>query len=583
MGGGLLRARLLGVLCAAAAVGLGVGSAAAAPGGASRPDASVARGAPVAFDELEAELGRTNGSIIGPSRTFGTLAAEASARRAVRLPQAGSYVELTLRKPANAVDVRYSIPDSATGNGTTSFLAVEVGGKVVTSAYTWFYGAYPYTNRPSQGSPHHFYDDARALLGQTFPRGTKVRFVARSATIVDLADFEQVGPPLTSPAGALSVVDFGADPSGAKDSGDAIQAAIDAGATQHKPVWIPAGTFVVNRHLQVDGVTLQGAGPWHSVLHGNGVGIYGRAAPRPSANVHLSDFALFGEVKDRVDSAQLNGIGGALGGGSTISDLWIQHEKVGMWLDGPFDGLTISGCRIQDTTADGINLHQGVSHVTIEKTLVRNTGDDGIALWSESGRLGAAGADHDNLVRFDTVELPILANGVAFYGGRDNGVTDSVVADTLVDGGGIHIGSRFSSTPLGGTTTIARDTLVRAGAYQTTTTSPGGALWLWADQDSLTANVVVSDTVLRDSTYAAVQLIGSKITNLHLQRVSMEHPGTFGVQVQANGGMSVQAVTAAHVGARRGIFICPTANTFTIAGTIKGLKGRYCGPFPKPR
>jgi len=76
-----------------------------------------------------------------------------------------------------------------------------------------------------------------------------------------------------------------------------------------------------------------------------------------------------------------------------------------------------------------------VSHVTIEKTFVRNTGDDGIALWSEEGRLGAAGADHDNVMRFDTVELPILANGVAFYGGRDNSVTDSVVADTLIDGG----------------------------------------------------------------------------------------------------------------------------------------------------
>jgi len=58
-------------------------------------------------------------------------------------------------------------------------------------------------------------------------------------------------------------------------------------------------------------------------------------------------------VKDRVDSISLNAIGGALGGGSTISNLWIQHEKVGMWLDGPFDGLTITGCRIQDTTADG--------------------------------------------------------------------------------------------------------------------------------------------------------------------------------------------------------------------------------------
>jgi hypothetical protein len=254
-----------------------------------------------------------------------------------------------------------------------------------------------------------------------------------------------------------------------------------------------------------------------------------------------------------------------------------------MWLDGPFDGLLITGCRIQDTTADGINLHQGVSHVTIEKTLVRNTGDDGIALWSEAGRLGAAGADHDNVARFDTVELPILANGVAFYGGRDNAVTDSVVADTLVDGGGIHVGSRFNSTPLAGTTTIARDTLLRAGAYQTTTQSQGGALWFWADEAPLTANVVVSDSLLRDSTFSAVQFVGSTVSNVHLVHDSLDHPGTFGVQVQANGGMSAQRVTASHVGAPKGLYICPTANHFRIAGTINGLTGHYCGPFPKPR
>ena len=41
------------------------------------------------------------------------------------------------------------------------------------------------------------------------------------------ADFEQVAAPITKPAGALSVVDFGADPTGRTDSSDAIQQAIE--------------------------------------------------------------------------------------------------------------------------------------------------------------------------------------------------------------------------------------------------------------------------------------------------------------------------------------------------------------------
>src|SRR5439155_11132686 len=203
---------------------------------------------------------------------------------------------------------------------------------------------YPFTNRPRDGGAHHFYDDTCALLGVTLPAGTRVRLVATTATVIDLADFEQVARPLAQPAESLAVTDFGADPSGARDSTSAFQAALDAGRAQRRAVWIPPGTFTVSRHLIVDDVTLEGAGPWYSVLHGDGVGVYGNAAPHPSTHVRLADFAIFGEVRDRVDSAQVNGVGGALGGGSVVTDLWIQHTKVGMWLDGPFEGLLVTGC-----------------------------------------------------------------------------------------------------------------------------------------------------------------------------------------------------------------------------------------------
>ena len=146
------------------------------------------------------------------------------------------------------------------------------------------------------------------------------------------------------------------------------------------------------------------------MLHGAGVGVFGKPAPTPSSAVHLCGFAIFGETTVRNDSVSDSGVGGSLGGGSTIDDLWIQHTKVGMWFDGPADGLTVSGCRIQDTTADGVNLHDGVSHVTVQNTFVRNTGDDGMAMWSDQN------ADHDDAFVHDTVEQPQLANGFAVYG-----------------------------------------------------------------------------------------------------------------------------------------------------------------------
>ena len=46
-------------------------------------------GAPLPFVEYEAENAVTHGRIVGPDRTFGTLAAEASGRRAVRITSSG--------------------------------------------------------------------------------------------------------------------------------------------------------------------------------------------------------------------------------------------------------------------------------------------------------------------------------------------------------------------------------------------------------------------------------------------------------------------------------------------------------------
>src|SRR5262245_51734532 len=83
------------------------------------------RGANVAFAEQEAENAAINGSIIGPDRTAYTLPAEASGRTAVKLTP-GQYVEFVLPSAANAITVRYSIPDAPNGGGITAPLDVRV-------------------------------------------------------------------------------------------------------------------------------------------------------------------------------------------------------------------------------------------------------------------------------------------------------------------------------------------------------------------------------------------------------------------------------------------------------------------------
>jgi hypothetical protein len=485
--------------------------------------ALLGRGAPVPFIEYEAENGVTNGEVIGPDRRFTTIAAEASGRKAVRLVGAGRFVEFVLERGTNALTVRYAIPDSVDGSGRDATVGVYVAGTRIgtistTSRYGWYYGAYPFTNHPADGAPHHFFDESRLLLGRTLPAGTKVRLMVgkgdtASWYVIDLADFELVPPPAAPPPRSVSVIDFGADPSGTRDSLAAFQAAIAAARTSQHIVWIPPGSFRLSGHLFVDRVTLAGAGPWYSALRGEGVGLYGGERGHPSRGVVLRDFAIIGEVRERDDRASLAGIGGAMGDDSRISNLWIQHVKAGLWFDGPMDGLAISGLRILDTTADGINFHRGVSHALVENSFIRNTGDDGLAAWS-----GGA-ADHDLVFRHNTVIAPLLANGIAIYGGHDISIEGNLVADTLTEGGGIHIANRFHAEPLSGGISIANNVVVRSGSFDPHWQIGIGALWFYALDAPIDAGIEVRGLDLIGSSEEALLFLGKPITGVSLANV----------------------------------------------------------------
>jgi hypothetical protein len=560
----------------------GAGSSGAGSSGAAGPTAGGSSGAAVPFTEYFAADAKTNGGRIGPSGNFGQLPAEAVGRRAATLSDAGQYVEFTLARTANALDLHYSIPDTADGRGQTSALGVYANGVklrtlTLTSKYSWLYGFYPFTNNPSDGQQQHFYDDVRANFLLPLPPGTRVRLQLPAGavpTTIDVADFSLVGPPtLLPPAGSINVQSYGADPSGRKDSTAAIQNAINAGASKHRTVFIPLGTFQVNGHLIVDNVTVRGAGPWYTTLTGNGVGVYGRSNPTPSGNVHLSGFAVVGQVADRDDSADLNGFGGALAD-STISDVFVQHTKVGMWFDGPFRGLRISNAIVEDVMADGITLHTGISGSSITNTYIRNTGDDGIALNSSGG------ADFNDVIDHNTVVLPVLANNIAVYGGYGNSVTDNHVTDTLTQGGGIQVGNRFGAVALSGTTTICGNLLERTGVLDPNWQFGVGAMWFYALDEPMTGTINVTDNTILDSPYEAVQFIGSTNTNINIDHLTVRNVGTFVVQIQSGGSVSMSNVTASGTRGIAGVYDCGYGLVIDKGAGNGGWDTSWCDDMP---
>jgi F5/8 type C domain/Abnormal spindle-like microcephaly-assoc'd, ASPM-SPD-2-Hydin len=556
-------------------------AAAAATGGS---------GASLPYSEVQAEGSATNGTVIGPSYTQGQLADEASGRKAVTLQGSGQYVTFTTPVATNSIDFRYSIPDTSSGSVYTAPLSLYVNGTkqtdfTLTNAYSWYYGSYPFTNSPG-GGQHHFYDEVHRLFATTYPAGTTFKLQVdsedtASSYTIDLADFEQVGAALTQPAGSVSVISEGADASGVADSTSAFNAAI-AAAGSGGTVWIPPGTYNIPGHIMVNNVTIAGAGMWYSTVTGTAPGFYGNSAPNPSTNVHLQNFAISGNVQERNDSAQVNGIGGAMSN-STVSNIWIEHMKVGAWMDGPMDKLTFSGMRIRDTTADGINFHGGVTNSTVTNSDIRNTGDDGIATWADSG----IGADANDTISNNTVQLQMLANGIAIYGGHDNTVSGNLVVDTgITQGGGIQVGQRFSSTPVG-TTTITNNTMIRDGDLDPNWQFGVGALWFDGSQGTINGPINVSNALIEQSPFEAIQWVEGQVNGVNLSNVTIAGTGTFALQEQDPGTATATNVVATGVAqANAGnapSYSCEGSGfTITDGGGNSGISPTQCNGWPAP-
>lgn len=548
---------------------------------ATVPTAQAAAGATLPFTSVEAESATTTGTKIGPDHTQGTLASEASGRQAVRL-NSGQRVEFTAPRAANALNVAYSVPDGQSGslnvyvNGTKLARTIAVTSKYSYVDTGWIAGA----------KTHHFYDNARLLLGQNVQAGDRVALEATNAQVtVDVADFEQVAGAASRPAGSVSVTSKGADPTGQGDSTQAFRDAI--ASAQGGVVWIPPGEYRLTSSLSgVQNVTLQGAGSWHSVVRSS------RFIDQSSSSggVHIKDFAVIGEVTERVDSNPDNFVNGSLGQNSSVSGMWLQHLKVGLWLMGNNDNLVVENNRFLDMTADGLNLNGSARGVKVRGNFLRNQGDDALAMWSLNA------PDVNSSFENNTITQPNLANGIAIYGGTDITVRNNLISDTNALGSGIAISNqKFLDPfhPLSGTITVDGNTLVRTGAMNPNWNHPMGALRVDSYDSAIEAQVKITNTTITDSPYSAFEFVsgggrGLAAKNVTVDGATVRNTGTVVVQAETQGAATFRNVTATGVGAA-GIYNCPyPANsgpfTLTDGGGNSGWSSTWsdCSTWPQP-
>ena len=599
----LLAAPLLSAATATAA-------SSAAPATALNPAAATGASAAVPFTEYNAATSRaahTNGTVLAPDYQYGTLAAEATGRQAVQLVGPGKYVSFTLTTAANAVDFHYAIPDSLDGGGITAPLDMYVNGALstalsLTSEYSWLYGTYPFTNTPFTGQPdgevpHDFYNDVRYQFPATLPAGTVVKLQVDAGDnapwyVINTADFEQVAAPIAEPAtGYVNVTQapYNVDGTGATDVTTALQNAIYTASAAGEGVYLPQGTYKISQPLNVNNVKVLGAGEWYTVLTGKNVEFNGNQNPS-STNVDISNLSLFGNVDTRDDSdTAVTGFNGGFSD-SRFSNVWIQNEKVGAWIIGPSTGLVLDNLRIQDTTADGVNLNAlygPVTNTTIENSFLRNTQDDGLALWSENY------GDTGDTITHNTVDSPGLANNIGVYGsGADDVISGNLLQDTVTRGGGIGVGQRFNSVPMSGPLTISGNELVRTGQFDPGFDYGVGAIWFWPQQGNMNSTVNIVGNAILDSPYEAFQFqnqnayvgsavttpptAGYTVTNVHILGNLVDKVGTFVFQDQAPGSISVAGTIATGVG-DAGTFSCGAGFTVNRGLGDLGWSSTACG------
>jgi hypothetical protein len=536
----------------------------------------VGRGAAVPYVEYEAEAAQYQGQLLeaDPLRTFGhtNFATESSGRKSVRLNGTGQYVEFTSTTAANSIVVRNSIPDAPGGGGQDRTISLYIDGTftqklTLSSKHSWLYGNTDdpegLTNTP-QADARRLFDESHALLSRSYPIGTKFRLQRDSNDdaafyVIDLIDLEQVAPPSQQPAGCTSITQYGAVPNDGVDDAPAIQRAVtDDQNGVIGCVWIPAGQWRQEQKILTDdpnnngynqigisNVTIRGAGMWHSQLYSltepqNAGGINhpheGNFGFDIDKNTQISDIAIFGSGRIRGGGGAEGGVGlnGRFGAGTRITNVWIEHANVGVWVGrdyenipalwGPADGLELSGMRIRDTYADGINFTNGTRNSRVFNSSFRNTGDDALAVWAnryvKDPNVDIA---HDNAFVNNTVQLPWRANGIAIYGGYGNRIENNLVHDTM-NYPGIMLATDHDPLPFSGQTLIANNALYRCGGAFWGEQQKFGAVTFFAQNRDI-PGVTLRDTEIHDSTYDGIQfkqgsgqVPNMAITNVRIDR-----------------------------------------------------------------
>lgn len=423
-----------------------------------------AYGAKMPYTTHEAEKATVeNGATIQQSTDMESTAVEATNQTYVELPKKDAAVTFNVTEPANALNVRYTIPDGASGQLDVQVNGSSVGNLDLSSHSAWQYlkGDHEYDQAIDGSSARFRFDETRLLLKDIqLKSGDKISLVKKKDDNVpygiDFIELEQAPAPVAQGENSISIVDKGASANDDSDDTAALLAAVEEAKASGKSVYIPEGRFNFDKqvNIEADNLKISGAGVWHTQLHFTSDKRYGGGIVfgHNSNGIELSNLYMDSNLTSRYnEDAQYKAISGTLGKDSKIHDIWVQHFEVGMWI-GDYDqtgnmkytdGLVVENARIRNNLADGINFAQGTKNSTVKNSNIRGNGDDGLAIWSSISDGTNAAVEENNRFLNNTIESGWRAAGIGIFGGKGHEISGNLIKDVFA-GAGIRINTVFA-------------------------------------------------------------------------------------------------------------------------------------------
>ncbi|WP_458122461.1 right-handed parallel beta-helix repeat-containing protein [Paenibacillus sp. Z6-24] len=273
-------------------------------------------------------------------------------------------------------------------------------------------------------------------------QGTAIHFIVNRVGSISF-DHTLWNPAIAFTPGAevpddrsLSIVEFGAIANDGKDDYAAVNAAIAAARAQGKDVYVPAGTFQLSDIINVNSVTLKGAGKDKSILTSTNPerGSIDLTGTSPAIRDLKHEYASLGkrDGKDEKNSITVDNATNF-----TIDNVWVNKASTAGIFVLRSAGGTITNNTVQDTQADGIHMTNGSSNITVQNNRVQHVGDDTIAVVSYGKNVDAAGnllPTHDIRILGNDVGYDSGARGISVVGGRDIRIENNSIQRTQMAG-----------------------------------------------------------------------------------------------------------------------------------------------------